>query len=162
MFKWISFGLQLLALKKTFTKSTSAIEFVERSVESARSYFLFTVGCIVASLFLLISLVVAVIGAGLQIENSGGIHFTGLMISATLFLVISVFFYLISSVALIIQRQKRIERKRLIEQERSSGSGITPLIEEILKQILVNLAQPKEPRAPRQDEQPSPTPTSTS
>lgn len=145
MFKWLSFGLQLFALKKTFTKSTSAVEFVERSVETARSYFLFTIGCIVASLFLLISLVVAIIGIGLQIENSGGVSFTGLMISATLFLAISVFFYVISTVALVIQKQKRFERQRLVEQQRASESGIAPVVEEILKQILVNLAKPKEP-----------------
>ncbi len=144
MFKLLSFGLQLFALKKTFTKSTSAIEFVERSAETARSYFLFTIGCVVASLFLLISLVVAVIGAGLQIEQSGTISFTGLMLSATLFLVISVFFYMISTVALIIQKQKRIERQRLAEKARASESGVTPLIEEILKQVLVNLAKPKD------------------
>lgn len=146
MFKWISFVIQVVALKKTFTKSTSAIELVERRIEAARSYFLFTIGCIVASLFLLISLVVAVIGAGLQIENSGAISFTGLMISASIFLAISFFFYFISTLALIIQKQKRLERQRIVEQTRSSESGIAPLVEEILKKILTNLDKPKEPK----------------
>ena len=150
MFKWISFALQIFALKKTFTKSTSAIELVERRIEAARSYFLFTIGCIVASLFLLIALVVAVIGIGLQIENSGAISFTGLMISATIFLVISVFFYVISVVALIIQKQRRLERQRIIEEARASESGVSPLIEEILKQILTNLSKPKEPKEKNQ------------
>ena len=146
MFKWISFALQIFALKKTFTKSTSAIELVERRIEIARSYFLFTIGCIVASLFLLIALVVAVIGAGLQIENNGAVSFTGLMISATIFLTISVFFYVISVVALVIQKQRRLERQRIIEQARSADSGMASLVEEILKQILTNLAKPKEPK----------------
>ena len=146
MFKWLSFALQLVALKKTFTKSTTAIQFVERSVETARSYFLFTVGCVVASVFLLIAVVVAIIGAGLQIEQSGNISFTGLMISASLFLAISVFFYFISTVALVIQKQKRIERQRLAEQARASEPGVAPLVEEILKQILANLVKPKEPK----------------
>ena len=110
MVKWISFAIQLLALKKTFTQSTSAMEYVERSAQTARSYFLFTIGCIIASLFLLISLVVAIIGVGLQIENSGTISFTGLMISAVLFLVISVFFYILSAIALIMQKQRLSER----------------------------------------------------
>ena len=140
----MSFALQLFALKKTFTKSNSAIEFVERSVQSARSYFLFTIGCIVASVFLLIALVVAIIGAGLQIEHSGAISFTGLMISAALFLAISVFFYFISMIALVLQRQKRIERQRLAEQARASEPGVAPLLEEILKQVLTNLAKPKD------------------
>lgn len=152
MFKWVSFALQLFALKKTFTKSTSAIEFVEQSVATARSYFLFALGCVVASVFLLIALVVAIIGAGLQIEHSGGISFTGLMISAALFLGISIFFYVISTVALIIQRQKRIERQRSVEKKRASESGVAPLLEEILKQVLVNLAKPKEPKPPPSSE----------
>lgn len=146
MFKWISFILQIVALKKTFTKSTSAIELIERRIEAARSYFLFTIGCVVASLFLLISLVVAVIGAGLQIENNGAISFTGLMISAAIFLAISFFFYFISTLALIIQKQKRLERQRIIEEARTKDSGIAPLVEEILKQILTNLEKPKEPK----------------
>lgn len=148
MFKWISFALQLFALNKTFNKSSSAIEFVERSVETARSYLLFSIGCIVASLFLLIALVVAVIGAGLQIEQSGSISFTGLMISAALFFAISLFFYILSTIALVIQRQKRIERQRMAEQARASEGGIASLLEEILKQILKNLGTPKAAPAP--------------
>lgn len=150
MFKWIAFGLQILALKKTFSKSNSAIEFVERSVDSARSYFVFTIGCVVASTFLLIAVVVAIIGAGLQIEKSGFISFTGLMISAALFLAISIFFYVISTIALVIQRQKRLERQRDTERERASETGMAPLLEEILKQILTNLAKPKEPASASQ------------
>ena len=145
MVKWISFAIQLLALKKTFTQSTSAMEYVERSAQTARSYFLFTIGCIIASLFLLISLVVAIIGVGLQIENSGTISFTGLMISAVLFLVISVFFYILSAIALIMQKQRLSERRRLAEQAKASASGVSHLFEEILKQILNNLSTPKHP-----------------
>ncbi len=144
MFKLLSFALQLLALKNTFTKSNSAIEFVERNVQTARSYFLFTVGCIVASVFLLISVIVAIIGAGLQIEHNGGISFTGLMISASLFLAISMFFYFISMIALSVQKQKQLERQRSAEQSRKSEPGVAPLLEEILKQILKNLAKPKD------------------
>lgn len=140
----MSFVLQLIALKKTFSKSNSAIEFIERSVQTARSYFLFTAGCIVASVFLLIAVIVAIIGAGLQIEHNGGISFTGLMISAALFLAISIFFYFISTIALVVQRQKQIERQRLAEQARMSEPGVAPLLEEILKQILKNLAKPKD------------------
>jgi hypothetical protein len=145
MVKWISFALQLFALKKTFTQSTSALDYVQRTAQTARSYFLFTVGCTVASLFLLISLVVAIIAVGLQIENSGAISFTGLMISAVLFLAISVFFYIISTIALVIQKQRLIETQRLAEQARASESGLGQLIEEILKQILVNLSKPSGP-----------------
>ena len=150
MFKLMSFALQLFALKKTFTKSNSAIEFVERSVQSARSYFLFTVGCIVASVFLLIALVVSIIGAGLQIEHNGAISFTGLMISAALFLAISVFFYFISMIALVVQRQRQLERQRAAEHARTSEAGVAPLLEEILKQILKNLAKPKDPSSTSQ------------
>ncbi len=145
MVKWISFALQLLALKKTFTQSSSALDYVQKTAQAARSYFLFTLGCIVASVFLLISLVVAIIGVGLQIESTGTISFTGLMISAVLFLAISIFFFVISSVALVIQKQRLIEKQRLAEQARAKEPSLGHFIEEILKQILVNLAQPKKP-----------------
>lgn len=151
MVKWISFALQLLALKKNFTQSSSALDYVQKTAQAARSYFLFTLGCIVASVFLLISLVVAIIGVGLQIESTGTIRFTGLMISAVLFLAISIFFIVISSVALVIQKQRLIEKQRLAEQARAKEPSLGHFIEEILKQILVNLAQPKTP-APAADQ----------
>ncbi len=150
MFKLISFALQIFALKKTFTNSNSAIEFFERSVQTARNYFLFTIGCIVASVFLLIALVVAIIGIGLQIEHSGAISFTGLMISAAIFFAISLFFYFISVIALVVQRQKQLERQRAAEHARTSETGVATLLEEILKQILKNLAKPKDSNSAHQ------------
>lgn len=141
MMKLISFALQMLLLKKSFSKTASPLDYIERTGEKARGYFLFSIGCLIGMIFLLIALVVAVIAVGLQIEQNGTISFTGLMISATIFLALSVFIFIVSSILLVIQKQKMLERIRAKEREQASmGSHISPLVEEILKQILVNLA----------------------
>lgn len=157
MLKLITILLQIFALNKTFSKSTTAIDFFERSVQTARSYFLFTVGCIIASVFLLVALIVAIIGVGLQIEQQGAISFTGLMISATLFLVISIFFFIVSTIALIVQKQRRLERQKAIEAARAAQSPLGTLFEEILKQILNNLSQPKKTSAEQTAQQSHPS-----
>lgn len=143
MIKLISVVLQMLLLKKSFSKVASPFEYIERTGEKARGYFLFTLGCLVATLFLVISFVVAVIEVGLQIEKHGSLSFSGLMISASIFLGISIFLYVVSSIVLVIQKQKMLDRQRQHEQETASKSHITPLIEEILKQVLMNLSEKK-------------------
>lgn len=139
MLKWISLLLQLLMLKKSLTKSATAIEYVERTVEKVRGYFLFTVGMLIGGFFLLIALVVAVLAAGLQIEQYGGIEFRGLMISATIFFVIALVIFIVSFLLHSLQRQHMSERERIRQRESQSGS-LMPLAEEVLKQVLRNLA----------------------
>ena len=142
MTKWISLALQILMWKKSLTKSASAMEYVERVAEQARGYFLFMVGAIVSAVFLLTSLITAVISVGLQIEQKGEVGFSGLMISASIFLAIALVVFAISSVLLVVQKQKMEERKRLREQQNNSNT-MWPLVEEVLKQVLVNLSKPK-------------------
>jgi hypothetical protein len=143
MGKLISFILQMIVLKKSFAKTVNPMDYLEKTGEKARGYFLFSIGCLLGMIFLLIALVVAIIAVGLQIEQHGAISFNGLMISAAIFLALSVFVFIISSILLVIQKQKMLERIREKEREMASHSHITPLVEEILKQILVNLSQPK-------------------
>lgn len=154
MFKVISFVAQLLMLKKTLTKSSSALDYVEKTSERVRGYFLFSVGSVIAVIFLMIALVVAIIGVGLQIEQHGFVSFNGLMISSTIFLVISVIVFLISAILLSVQKQKMAERLRL-KEEMASSSSIKPLMEEILKQILVNLTSPKQKPTSSENEESS-------
>lgn len=149
MIKLLSFALQIFLLKKSFSNTTSPTEFIERSTEKARGYFLFSVGCLIGVIFLLVAIVVAILSIGLQIENDGGIAFTGLMISASLFLAIGVFVFVVSTILLLLQKQKMLELQRAQEKEQFSGTGIAPLVEQILKQILSNISdkkksQPKE------------------
>jgi large-conductance mechanosensitive channel len=155
MFKVISFVAQLLMLKKTLTKSSSALDYIEKASDRVRGYFLFAVGTVIAVIFLLVALIVTVIGIGTQIEQHGYVSFNGLMISATIFLVIAVVIFLISVILLSVQKQKMAERKRLKEQM-AEQSSMKPLMEEILKQILVNLTTPKS--NPAEGEQPKSTP----
>lgn len=143
MVKFISVILQIILLKKSFSKTASPLDYIENKVEKARGYFLFSIGCTIGLLFLLIAMVVAIIAIGLQIEQHGTLSFSGLMISASLFLAIAVFVLIVSSILLVIQKQKMLERIRVKEKEQSSGSHFMPLVEEILKQILLNLNQPK-------------------
>lgn len=153
MVKLISFILQLVLLKKSFSKTSTSFEYIERAGEKARGYFLFSVGCLIGVLFLLIAMVVAIIAVGLQIEQTGGISFSGLMISATLFLGVSIFTFIISSILLIVQKQKMLERLRAKEREQASHSQFMPLIEEILKQVLMNLNQSKK-HPPQENQSP--------
>lgn len=143
MVKFIPFILQILLLKKSFSKTTSPLDYIERTGEKARGYFLFSIGCSIGLFFLLIAIVVAIIAVGLQIEQHGTLSFNGLMISSSIFLAISVFVFIISSILLVIQKQKMLERIRTKEREQASQSQFMPLLEEILKQILLNLSQSK-------------------
>lgn len=143
MVKLISFVLQLILLKKSFSKTASPLDYVERTAEKARGYFLFSIGCLIGLFFLLMAVVVAIIAVGLQIEQHGTLSFSGLMISASLFLAVSIFVFIISSILLVIQKQKMLERIREKEREQASHSQVMPLIEEILKHILSNLNQTK-------------------
>lgn len=121
----------------------SPLDYIERASEKARGYFLFSIGCLIGLFFLLIAVVVAIIAVGLQIEQHGTLSFSGLMISASLFLAISVFIFIISSILLVIQKQKMLERIREKEREQAAQSQVMPLVEEILKHILTNLSQGK-------------------
>lgn len=143
MVKVISFILQLVLLKKSFSKTTSPLDYLERTSEKARGYFLFSIGCLIGLFFLLIAVVVAIIAVGLQIEQHGTLSFSGLMISACLFLAISIFIFIVSSILLVVQKQKMLERLREKEKEQASQSQVLPLVEEILKHILMNLNQGK-------------------
>lgn len=143
MAKLISFILQIVLLKRSFSKTTSPLDYVERASEKARGYFLFSIGSIIGLIFLLISIVVAIISIGLQIEQHGVINFSGLMISASIFFAISLFSFFVSSILLVIQKQKMLEKQREREREQASQSQVMPLVEEILKQLLNNLSQGK-------------------
>lgn len=143
MLKWILFASQMLALKKNFTKSASAFNYVEHTIERARGYFLFSIGCVVSGLFLMVALVVAVIGIGLQTEQHGTISFSGLMISATILLGMSAVFFLLSLLVLILQKQKILEKKKAQDEEHKFHNPIQPWLEEVLKQVLANLTKPK-------------------
>ena len=145
MLKWILFASQMLALKKSFSKSASAFNYVEHTIERARGYFLFSIGCVVSGLFLMASIIVAVIGIGLQSEQHGTISFSGLMISATILLALATGFFLLSLLVLILQKQKILEKKKAQDEEQKSHHSIQPWFEEVLKQVLVNLAKPKSP-----------------
>jgi hypothetical protein len=143
MVKLISFVFQMILLKKSFSKTAAPFEHLERAAIKARGYFLFTIGCAISLVFLTLSLVVAIISVGLQIEKNGGISFSGLMISAAIFLAVSIFLFMISSILLVLQKQKMFDRLQSQVIEQATGSTITPLVEEILKQFLKNLTDKK-------------------
>ncbi|MFN3453683.1 MAG: hypothetical protein ACK41T_01905 [Pseudobdellovibrio sp.] len=141
MFKIISIILQALVLKNSFNKSVSALDNIEKTVDKVRGYAVFTIGCIMGCFFLMMALIVAVISIGLQIQNTGSVSFTGLMISSAIFLIISAFIFIMSFIILAVQKNK-IEQKMLEKERLASSSSVGNLVEEILKQILVNLAKP--------------------
>ena len=142
MIKWISFALQMFMLKKSFTKSVSTLEYVQRTADRVRGYFLFAMGSAISAIFLVTGLVVAVIGIGLQIEQQGYVKFSGLMISATIFFILALGIFFISLILLGFQKKKMAE-EILARQKQSSSSALVPMFEEILKQILMNLSTPK-------------------
>lgn len=141
MFKIISIILQALVLKNSFNKSVSALDNIEKTVDKVRGYAVFTIGCIMGCFFFMMALIVAVISIGLQIQNTGSVSFTGLMISSAIFLIISAFIFIMSFIILAVQKNK-IEQKMREKERLASSSSVGNLVEEILKQILVNLAKP--------------------
>lgn len=89
MMRWVGFALQLLMLKKSMDKTRSSIGQLENAAFHLKKLMVFFLGAFVSALFLVISLVVAIVDLGLQIDRGAGIALSGLMISALAFLGIS-------------------------------------------------------------------------
>jgi hypothetical protein len=85
---WISLLLQVLTLRRSLNESRSMVDsardFADRGKRTLASVLLMMMG----ALFLFSSLLIAVVELGLEIDR-GVIQYSGLMISATILLVIS-------------------------------------------------------------------------
>ena len=84
--KWLSLLLQLALFRKNWLESRSMMEAGQAVAEKSKRVAIISAGMLFALVFFMGAIFVAVIELGLQIDRGAGIHYSGLMISATVFL----------------------------------------------------------------------------
>ncbi|MFZ3230663.1 MAG: hypothetical protein WA160_10700 [Pseudobdellovibrio sp.] len=148
MLKIISLVLQLILLKKSFTKQTLITQHLDSAVCKAKMYFLVSLCGFISLLFLIISCVVAIISVGLQLDQRGSISFTGLMFSASIFCLIGVLAFVLSLVILFYQKYK-IAIMEKEKQKKAEAGSLMPMVEDFIKQIFSNLSKESEDNKPK-------------
>lgn len=93
---WISLLLQLLALRKTAHHSSAMLDAAKNMAERGKRTFVSVMVLVMSGLFFFSALLVAVIDLGLQIDRDGALSYSGLMISATILLVIGLLLVVVS------------------------------------------------------------------
>jgi hypothetical protein len=83
--KWLSLILQLALFRKNWLESRSMMEAGQAVAEKSKRVAIISAGMMFALLFFVAAILVAVIELGLQIDRGAGLHYSGLMISATIF-----------------------------------------------------------------------------
>jgi hypothetical protein len=131
--KWITLLLQLALFRKNWMESQSMMEAGAAMADKSKRVAVLLVGLFFSSIFLISGIVVAVLELGTQIDRGNGIHYSGIMISATILLVLGAGIVLLS----VFCGPKTPERI-----ERPPGSGqdrIKELAEECFSVFMANL-----------------------
>jgi len=143
---WISLLLQLMTLRKGIHESRSMVEaardYAERGKRTVTS-FLFG---FLAVLFFFSGLLVAVIDLGLQIDRDAGIHYSGLMISATIFVFFGLLNLLIAWLLANTNASSLAPPPR--EPENLRAERLKNVLEEFLVRFLSQLGKRSERRDP--------------
>lgn len=84
--KWITLLLQLALFRKNWMESQSMMEAGAAMAEKSKRVAVILVSLFFSSIFLIAGIVVAVLELGAQIDRGNGIHYSGIMISATILL----------------------------------------------------------------------------
>ena len=142
--KWITLLLQLALFRKNWMESNSMMEAGAAMADKSKRVAVLLVGLFFSSIFLIAGIVVAVLELGAQIDRGNGIHYSGIMISATILLALGGGIILLS----VFCGPKVPERV-----VRAPGTGqdrIKDLAEECISVFLANLRNggngPKPPR----------------
>ncbi len=93
--KWITLLLQLLSLRKNFLDTQAVVEHAQAMAARGKRYAFSLAMLALSGLFLFSGFVLAVIELGLQIDR-GQLGYTGLMVSSTLLVGVSLFFAFLS------------------------------------------------------------------
>lgn len=94
--KWITLILQLVSLRKTMLESQTLIEAGQQMAARGKRYAASFLLLGLSALFLFSGILLAIIDLGLQIDRAEGVGYSGLMVSSTILLAISVLFALFS------------------------------------------------------------------
>lgn len=89
--KWITLVLQLALFRKNWLESQSMMQAGQAMAEKSKRVAIVMIGGFFATLFFISAVIVAVIELGNQIERGAKIYYSGLMISATIFVGIGIF-----------------------------------------------------------------------
>jgi hypothetical protein len=144
---WISLLLQVMTLRRSLNESRSMVDsardFADRGKRTVTSVLLMLLG----ALFLFSSLLIAVIELGLEIDR-GAISYSGLMVSATILLVIAGFFVLAGWLVGRVPPAPAAPPPSSPRAER-----LKDVLEEFLVGFVTNLSKPgqKSDQQPRQD-----------
>jgi hypothetical protein len=142
---WISLLLQLLTLRKGISESRSMVDAArEYAVRGKRTVtaFLFA---FLAALFFFAGLCVAVIEVGLQIDIGTGVRFSGLMVSASIFVGIGL---VNVAVAWGLSRTAATTPAPLRDSENPRAERVKDALEEFLVRFVSQLGKPKDPPHP--------------
>lgn len=93
---WISLLLQLMTLRKGIHESRSMVDAAREYAERGKRTLTAFLFGFLAALFFFAGLCVAVIDLGLQIDRDAGVHYSGLMVSATIFVFIGLLHLLVA------------------------------------------------------------------
>jgi hypothetical protein len=85
---WISLVLQLITLRRSFEEAHSVTETARHYAERGKRALVSVLVMSIAALFWFSALLIAVIELGLQIDRGNGIFYSGLMVSATILVVL--------------------------------------------------------------------------
>ena len=140
--QWISLLLQFVNLRRNLDESKAIIEAAQAMAAKGKRYLVSLVGILFALFFLLAGFMLAIIELGMQWEASTFFHFSGLLISSTVFLGIGLIFFTISSfIALTFEAPLPPPTKIAPPEDR-----VKVLLEEFLLTFLTQLSTPEKER----------------
>lgn len=147
MIKILSLFFEFFFIRKSLQKAHSLIEYVEQSATKLKLNVYFVAAAAASGLFLFTALVVGVIDLGLQWEQTGGLRFSGLMLSTSIFAALALGIFLVSSFVLKAQEEK-MERERAAskQQQKERQMDFDPekigqMIEASTGKILASVSQ---------------------
>lgn len=139
--KWIPLLLQLVLFRKNWLESQTMVETAQAMAEKSKRVAILLVGLFFSSIFLIAGIVVAVLELGTQIDRGNGIHYSGIMISATilLFLGLAIVAFAVFSGPKVPERAERAP----------SGDRLKDLAEECISVFLTQLRKPSDRNPPQ-------------
>lgn len=96
---WVSLLLQLVSFRKSIIESRVMIENAKAAAERGKRAALFGTSCLLAAVFFLAGVITAILELGLQVDRGEFFRFSGLLGSATAFLVLAALVVLAASMA---------------------------------------------------------------
>lgn len=127
---WLSLALQLVSFRKSILESRAVIENAKAAAERGKRAALFGTSCLLAAVFFLAGVITGILELGLQVDRGEFFRFSGLLGSATAFIVLAGLVVLAASIA--------FRSPRAVEEEAPPPEMLSPEME--LKRLGAQLA----------------------